>query len=50
MATAGLVFLGVLGACLVFEGAWYVVHGTNAVSLRSTKFLAAVVTGAVVGS
>jgi hypothetical protein len=32
----GLVFLGVLGAGLVFEGAWYVVRGTNAVSPRST--------------
>lgn len=27
----GLVFLGVLAAGLVFEGAWYVVRGTNAV-------------------
>ena len=28
----GLVFLGVLGVGLAFEGAWYVARGTNAVS------------------
>jgi hypothetical protein len=28
----GLMFLGVLAAGLVFEGTWYVVRGTNAVS------------------
>ena len=33
----GLVFLGVLGVGLAFEGAWYVVRGTNAVSSRSTR-------------
>jgi hypothetical protein len=28
-----LVFLGILAAALVFEGAWFFSHGTNAVSL-----------------
>lgn len=28
----GLVFLGMLGVGLAFEGAWYVARGTNAVS------------------
>jgi hypothetical protein len=28
----GLVFLAVLGAGLLFEGVWYLTHGTNAVS------------------
>jgi len=32
----GLVFLGVLGAGLLVEGAWYAVRGTNAISPRST--------------
>lgn len=34
----GLVFLGVLGVGLAFEGAWYMVRGTNAVSsVRSSR-------------
>ena len=33
----GLVFLGVLGLGLVFEAAWYVARGTNAVSSRSSR-------------
>lgn len=32
----GLVFLGVLAAGLVFEGAWYIGRGTNAVLSRPT--------------
>lgn len=32
----GLVFLGVLAVGLVFEGAWYVMRGTNAVGSRAT--------------
>lgn len=32
----GLVFLGVLGAGLTVEGAWYAVRGTNAISPRPT--------------
>jgi hypothetical protein len=32
----GLVFLGVLGLGLAFEGAWYIARGTNAVSSRSS--------------
>ena len=33
----GLVFLAVLGAGLLFEGVWYLTHGTNAVSSRSAR-------------
>jgi hypothetical protein len=33
----GLVFLGVLGAGLVFECTWYMTRGTNAISPRSTE-------------